>query len=222
MLHWRWNFIFIRTMILFPFIRQPKQVLQLLELLYCIFCHSYRNCVSSHPIFIGVLYIFIDVQLNLHVTDLLFRYLSHHLTWHCFSISKDLHRFARNLQHMSTKLFLLLFLNNFSRATHKNNNKSNFALICFWSQIMYNLYLKAVSIHERVIIARELFFNFTLQKSHLWYILKIYSSNYSIEGLFKYRKHRAKARHKDRKKMIYFTSRRLHYWSLKEQLNDLN
>ena len=33
-------------------------------------------------------------QLNLHETDLLFRYLSHHLTWHCFSISEDLHRFA--------------------------------------------------------------------------------------------------------------------------------
>ena len=30
------------------------------------------------------------VQLNLHETDLLFRYLSHHLTWHCFSISEDL------------------------------------------------------------------------------------------------------------------------------------
>ena len=35
------------------------------------------------------------VQLNLHETDLLFRYLSHHLTWHCSSISEDLHRFAQ-------------------------------------------------------------------------------------------------------------------------------
>ena len=31
-----------------------------------------------------------------------FDYLSHHLTWHCFSISEDLHRFE----------ILLLFLNN--------------------------------------------------------------------------------------------------------------
>ena len=29
-----------------------------------------------------------------------FRYLSHHLTWHCSSISEDLHRFARDLQHL--------------------------------------------------------------------------------------------------------------------------
>ena len=34
------------------------------------------------------------VQLNLHETDLSFRYLSHHLTWHCSSISEDLHKFA--------------------------------------------------------------------------------------------------------------------------------
>ena len=40
------------------------------------------------------------VQLNLHETDLLFWYLSHHLTWQCSSISEDLHRFARNLQHL--------------------------------------------------------------------------------------------------------------------------
>ena len=59
----------------------------------------------------------IRVQLNLHETYLLFRYLSHHLTWYCFSISEDLHRFARNLQYLSTKLF-------------RNNNKNNFELMC--------------------------------------------------------------------------------------------
>ena len=32
------------------------------------------------------------VKLHLHETDLLFRYLCHHLTWHCSSISEDLHR----------------------------------------------------------------------------------------------------------------------------------
>ena len=71
------------------------------------------------------------LQLNLHETDLLFWYLSHHLTWHCFSISEDLHRFARNLQHMNIKLFLLLFLNNFKCATPRNNNKNNFAFIFY-------------------------------------------------------------------------------------------
>ena len=40
----------------------------------------------------------------------IFYILSHHLTWHCSSISEDLHRFTRNLQHLLTKLFLLLFL----------------------------------------------------------------------------------------------------------------
>ena len=57
------------------------------------------------------------LQLNLYQTDLLFWYLSHHLTWHCSSISEYLHRFARNLQHLLAKLFLLLFLNSFRRAT---------------------------------------------------------------------------------------------------------
>ena len=50
---------------------------------------------------------------------LVFWYLSYHLTWHCSSISEDLYRFARNLQHLSTKLFLLLFPNNFRPATCK-------------------------------------------------------------------------------------------------------
>ena len=53
---------------------------------------------------------------------------SHCLIWHCSNMYEDLHRFARNLQHMSVKLFLLLFLNNFRQTTPKNNN--NFALIC--------------------------------------------------------------------------------------------
>ena len=69
------------------------------------------------------------VQLNLHETDLLFWYLSHHLTWHCSSISEDVYRFARHLLHMNIKLFLLLFLNNFKCATPRNNNKNNFAFI---------------------------------------------------------------------------------------------
>ena len=47
-----------------------------------------------------------QLQLNLHETDLLFRYLSHHLTWQCSSISEDLHRCARNFQHLLTKLLL--------------------------------------------------------------------------------------------------------------------
>ena len=53
----------------------------------------------------------LQIQLNLHETDLLFRYLSHHLTWHCSSISENLQRFARNLLHKNAKLFLLLFSN---------------------------------------------------------------------------------------------------------------
>ena len=40
-------------------------------------------------------HICLQVQLNLHETDLLFQYLSHHLTWHCSSIYEDLHRFAQ-------------------------------------------------------------------------------------------------------------------------------
>jgi hypothetical protein len=40
------------------------------------------------------------VQLNLHETE-------------------DLHRFSRNVQHLSAKLFLLLFLNNFRCANCK-------------------------------------------------------------------------------------------------------
>ena len=37
------------------------------------------------------------VQLNLHETDILFWYLSHHLTWHCSSIYEDLHRYDHKI-----------------------------------------------------------------------------------------------------------------------------
>ena len=56
-------------------------------------------------------------------------YISPQLAWHCFSISEDLHRFARNLQHMNAKLFSLLFLNNFKRVTPWSKNKNNFGFI---------------------------------------------------------------------------------------------
>ena len=75
------------------------------------------------------MYTLISMRLIYYV----FRYLRHYLTWQCSSISEDLGRFARNFQHLSAKLFLLLFLNNFRPATHKivrNNNITNFALIC--------------------------------------------------------------------------------------------
>ena len=58
------------------------------------------------------------VQLNLHETDLLFRYLSHDLTWHCYSIYENLHRYEQ--------IFFAVV------ACHKlfrNNNKNNFSLI---------------------------------------------------------------------------------------------
>ena len=87
------------------------------------------------------------IQLNLHETDLLFQYLSHHLTWQCSSISEDLHRFARNLQHLLSKLFLLLFLNNFITETIAKTilwaNAANFLQICanlkkYWKIAMSN------------------------------------------------------------------------------------
>ena len=67
------------------------------------------------------------------------------MTSYCFRISEDLHRFARNLQHMSAKLFLLLFLNNFRRATCKivQEQKQFCAQICAnlyksWNNMMSN------------------------------------------------------------------------------------
>ena len=68
----------------------------------------------------------------------IFRYSSHHLTWHCSGISEDLHIFARNLQHLLAKLFLLLFLND-----NRNNNKNNFLQIYvnlqkYWNKVMSN------------------------------------------------------------------------------------
>ena len=56
------------------------------------------------------------VQLNLHETNLLFWYLSHHLTWHCLLISG----FSPIL------VFVLIFIsvqNNFMIATNKNWEK---------------------------------------------------------------------------------------------------
>ena len=45
------------------------------------------------------------LQLNLHETDLLFRYLCHHLTWHCSSNYEDLHRFERKSVQIFKKFF---------------------------------------------------------------------------------------------------------------------
>ena len=38
--------------------------------------------------------------------------------------------FKFNLQHMNSKLFFWLFMNNFKHTTHRNNNKNNSAFIC--------------------------------------------------------------------------------------------
>ena len=73
------------------------------------------------------------LQLKLHETDLLFWYLSHHLTLHCSSISEDLQRFARNLQHSSEKLSLFCFwiiLGVQLAKLFRNKNKINFLFIC--------------------------------------------------------------------------------------------
>ena len=45
------------------------------------------------------------VQLNEYETNPYLLQLSHHLTSYFLRISEDLHIFARNLQHMSAKLF---------------------------------------------------------------------------------------------------------------------
>ena len=79
------------------------------------------------------------LQFNLHETDLLFRYLSHHF-WHGI---------VPVFMKICTDLFLLLFLNNCAQLAKlfKNNNKNNFALksvqICAnlhksWNNMMSN------------------------------------------------------------------------------------
>ena len=142
---------------------------------------------KSHLHFLAFLYIFWPcmypsfsvVLLNLHETDLLFRYLSHHLTWHCSSISEDLHRFARNLQHMNAKLFLLLFLGVASLKLFRINNKNNFAFI--YCKFLVNLckyllrnstffqtttaFLKPIwkDIQEKILIWSYFFIDLTLE-----------------------------------------------------------
>ena len=81
------------------------------------------------------------IQLNIHETNLIFQYLSHYLTWHCSSISEDLHRFARNLKHLLAKLFLFC-----SKTIVKSifqANAANFLQICvnlhkYWNNIMFS------------------------------------------------------------------------------------
>ena len=63
------------------------------------------------------------LQLNLYQTDLLFWYLSHHLTWHCSSISEDLLNFAAY-----ERKIVFAVISEQSKA--HNNNRNNFALIC--------------------------------------------------------------------------------------------
>ena len=69
------------------------------------------------------------------------------MTWHCSSIPEDLHRFARNLQHLLTEMFLLLFLNNFTTETITKTIfraiAANFLQICvnlqnYWNNVMSN------------------------------------------------------------------------------------
>ena len=60
--------------------------------------------------------IIILVQLNLHETDVLFRYLSHHLTFK---------KICRNLQHMSEKLFFVTIVSE-QFCEFRNNNKNNY------------------------------------------------------------------------------------------------
>ena len=45
--------------------------------------HKPTNSEHTNPNFLNF---FDQLHLNLHETDLLFRYLSHHLTWHCLLI----------------------------------------------------------------------------------------------------------------------------------------
>ena len=70
----------------------------------------------------------LSIQLNLHQTNLLFRYLSHHLTWHFSSIYEDLHRYARKIVFVIVACLKLF----------RNNNKNNFASISV--QIFANLH----------------------------------------------------------------------------------
>ena len=95
-------------------------------------CKTRRGVQKKFLLVIRFFYVLLClVQLNLNETNLLFRYLSHHLTWHCSSISGDLHRFARNLQHLSVKLRIARL------KLFRNNNKNNFALI--WCKFLANL-----------------------------------------------------------------------------------
>ena len=49
------------------------------------------------------------VQLNIHQTELWFRYVSHYLTWNCLLISEDFPQFAMICANLITKLFLFWF-----------------------------------------------------------------------------------------------------------------
>ena len=69
------------------------------------------------------------------------------MTWHCSNVAEDLHRFARNLQHLLAKLFLLSFLSNFTVETIAKAifraNAVNFLQICanlqkFWNNAVSN------------------------------------------------------------------------------------
>ena len=100
------------------------------------------HSLSLHLKIVSLYLLFERLQLNLHETNLSCRYLCHHLTQHCSSISKDLHRFARNLQHLLAKLFLLLLLNNFTTETITKTllraNATNILQICANLQKQWN------------------------------------------------------------------------------------
>ena len=123
---------------------------------------TFSNCSCCITILTGLFSYLIVLQLNLHVTDLSFQYLSHHLTWHYSSTSYSLNRFVRNLQHMSPKFFfycfwtllqvarLKLFRNN--KKTILRSNAANFLQIWAnlqksWNNMMSNDGLVIQNIH---------------------------------------------------------------------------
>ena len=127
------------------------------------------------------------VQLNLHETDLLFRYLSHHLTWHCSSISK----ICTDLQEICSicsQNFVIVSVAKLIR----NNNKNNFAsksckflanLQKSWNNMMSNVGLIIHRIYGSVSYSFSCDFAHFLKMDPRWKYLARLSYLYYLEAV---------------------------------------
>ena len=121
------------------------------------------------------------LQLNSHETDLLFRYLSHHLTWCCSNIYEDLHSmFLRlNFSYMSNFIMYVMI--------HILKDKSKFKMGSFEVPTEHDGCKIKMTGWQKILACSQNFSEVTLKFSfHEKKILICHLTNWTDEMMFDY------------------------------------